>query len=167
MWSFRRGETEYGIKAIPAGGYVRIVGMTNLEEVDPEDEARTYRQATTGKRLITVLAGIIVNLILAVVLVFAILVLHGPEDTSTTVDLVAKDSPAQTAGFRSGDRVVAIDGHRITKFEQIGKYVKPSRGKPLTFTVLRDGRDVELTATPKIIEARAGSGSRPRSSAAR
>jgi membrane-associated protease RseP (regulator of RpoE activity) len=152
LWSFRRGETEYGIKAIPAGGYVRIIGMTNLEEVDPADEPRTYRQATTGKRLITVLAGIIVNLMLAVVIVFGILVLHGPEQTSTRVDLVAADSPAQAAGFRSGDRVVAIDGHRITKFEQIRTYVRPSRGEPLTFTVERDGREVELTATPKVID---------------
>ena len=57
LWSFRRGETEYGVKAIPAGGYVRIIGMSNLEEVDPEDEPRTYRQATTGKRLWTVSRG--------------------------------------------------------------------------------------------------------------
>ena len=47
LWSFRRGETEYGIKAIPAGGYVRIIGMNNLEQVDPSDEARTYRQAAS------------------------------------------------------------------------------------------------------------------------
>jgi membrane-associated protease RseP (regulator of RpoE activity) len=155
LWSFRRGETEYGIKAFPAGGYVRIVGMTNLEEVDPEDEARTYRQATVGKRLVTVLAGIIVNLLLAVILVFSILVLHGPEDTSTTIDQVSKGSPAQMAGFHSGDRVVAIDGHRITKFEQIGTYVKPSRGKPLTFTLVRDGREMQLTATPRVIDGAA------------
>ena len=51
LWSFRRGETEYGVKAIPAGGYVRIIGMTNMEEVDPADEPRTFRQATPGKRL--------------------------------------------------------------------------------------------------------------------
>src|SRR6184192_1161829 len=51
VWSFRRGETEYGVKAIPAGGYVRIVGMSNLEEVDPADEPRTFRQGTPGKRL--------------------------------------------------------------------------------------------------------------------
>ena len=43
IWSFRKGETEYGIKAIPAGGYVRIIGMSNVEETDPEDEPRTYR----------------------------------------------------------------------------------------------------------------------------
>jgi len=152
LWSFRRGETEYGIKAIPAGGYVRIIGMTNLEEVDPEDEPRTYRQATTGKRLITVLAGIIVNLILALVLVFGILVLHGPEKPSTTIDLVSKGSPAASAGIQPGDRIVAINGTRITNWDQVGKQIKPNKGKALTFTVERAGRDVEVTATPKLID---------------
>ena len=106
IWSFRRGETEYGVKAIPAGGYVRIIGMTNLEEVDPEDEPRTYRQATTGKRLITVLAGIIVNLIIAVVLVFGILVLHGPGATPSTNDRRScrRARPAAAAGLHAGDR---------------------------------------------------------------
>ena len=152
IWSFRRGETEYGIKAIPAGGYVRIIGMTNLEEVDPEDEPRTYRQATTGKRLITVLAGIIVNLLIALVLVFGILVLHGPEDVSTTIDGVAKGSPAAIAGLRSGDRIVAIDGSRITDWNQVGRAITPNQGKPITFTVERDGRDEQVTATPKLID---------------
>ncbi len=152
IWSFRRGETEYGIKAIPAGGYVRIIGMTNLEEVDPEDEPRTYRQATTGKRLITVLAGIIVNLLIALVLVFGILVLHGPEDVSTTINGVAKGSPAAIAGLRSGDRIVAIDGSRITDWNQVGRAITPNQGKPITFTVVRDGRDEQVTATPKLID---------------
>ncbi len=151
IWSFRRGETEYGIKAIPAGGYVRIIGMTNLEEVDPEDEPRTYRQATTGKRLITVLAGIIVNLVLALVLVFAILVAHGPEDISTKVAAVSSSSPAAKAGFRAGDKIVAIDGNRITSWEEVGAAITPHRGDALAFTVVRDGRRVDLVATPEKI----------------
>jgi membrane-associated protease RseP (regulator of RpoE activity) len=152
IWSFRRGETEYGVKAIPAGGYVRIVGMTNLEEVDPEDEPRTYRQATTGKRLITVLAGIIVNLILAMVLVFGILVFHGPEDASTTVGAVSTDSPAAAAGIRAGDRVVSIDGRPIAEWEQVGEAIRPNEGQDLTIVVERDGREVTLHATPEVID---------------
>ena len=48
LWSFTRGETEYGVKAVPLGGYCRIIGMTNLEEVEPEDEPRAYRNKRTG-----------------------------------------------------------------------------------------------------------------------
>ena len=65
LWSFTRGETEYGVKAIPAGGYVRIIGMTNMEEIDPADEPRTFRQGTPGKRLVVILAGVTVNLVIA------------------------------------------------------------------------------------------------------
>lgn len=152
VWSFRKGETEYGIKAIPAGGYVRIVGMTNLEEVDPEDEDRTYRQATVGKRLITVLAGIIVNLCIALVLIYSLLVFHGPEKISTVIDQVSAHSPALAAGIRSGDRVIAINGHRITKWEQVGTYVRPNAGKPLSIELQRAGRRITVEATPKMTD---------------
>src|SRR6058998_1791509 len=70
LWSFRRGETEYGVKALPLGGYVRIIGMHNLEEVDPEDEPRTFRSAPFGKRMVVILAGVTMNLILAVFLFY-------------------------------------------------------------------------------------------------
>ena len=63
IWSFRRGETEYGVKVIPAGAYVKIIGMSNLEEVAPEDEARTYRAKSFGKRMPVVLAGPAMNLL--------------------------------------------------------------------------------------------------------
>ncbi len=155
IWSFRRGETEYGIKAIPAGGYVRIIGMTNLEEVDPEDEDRTYRQATVGKRLITVLAGIIVNLCIALVLIYVLLVFHGPERVSTVVDQVSKQSPAAAAGIRSGDRIVAIDGRRISTWEKVGAVVRPNVGQALAIEVVRDGRPVMVDATPVLIDGAA------------
>ena len=77
LWSFTRGETEYGVKAIPAGGYVRIIGMTNMEEVDPADEPRTFRQGTPGKRLTVILAGVTVNLIIAFLLIFVVIAGQG------------------------------------------------------------------------------------------
>jgi membrane-associated protease RseP (regulator of RpoE activity) len=150
IWSFRRGETEFGIKAIPAGGYCRIVGMTNLEEVDPADEARSYRQATTGKRLITVLGGIIVNLIIALVLIFTVIAFHGdvPPAPSRTIDAVAAGSPAAKAGIRAGDEIVALNGRPVGSWEAVGPVVKANKGKAVEVTVLRDGRRVTLTATP-------------------
>ena len=57
LWSFTRGETEYGIKAVPLGGYCRIIGMTNLEEVDPQDEPRAYRNKRTGPKVMVAAAG--------------------------------------------------------------------------------------------------------------
>ena len=77
IWSIQRGETEYGIKCIPAGAYVKIIGMTNLEEVAPEDEARTYRQKSFGQRVSVAVAGSTMHFLLALVLIFVALVVIG------------------------------------------------------------------------------------------
>src|SRR5436190_4891279 len=77
LWSYRRGETEYGVKAIPAGAYVRIIGMNNLEEVPPEDEARTYRQQSYPKRLLVVSAGSGMHFLLALLCLYMLLTVTG------------------------------------------------------------------------------------------
>ena len=87
LWSIRRGETEYGVKAIPAGGYVRILGMTNLEEIDPADEAGTYRQQPFHKRIIVASAGSFMHFVMAFLLAYAALALLRVAD----VDLAGGD----------------------------------------------------------------------------
>src|SRR3954452_10344162 len=115
LWSFTRGETEYGVKAIPAGGYVRIIGMTNLEEVDPADEPRTFRQATPGKRLTVILAGVTVNLVIAAVLIFVVIAGQGRvfDGPNTTVERVVAGSAADQAGLQARDKVIGVNGARI------------------------------------------------------
>ncbi len=89
IWSFRRGETEYGIKLIWLGAYVKIIGMSNLEEVAPEDEARTYRAKSFGKRMPVVLAGPAMNLAIGFVLLFVVVAGFGkPSDTKFDVSSV-------------------------------------------------------------------------------
>jgi membrane-associated protease RseP (regulator of RpoE activity) len=150
VWSFRRGETEYGVKAIPAGGYVRIVGMSNLEDVDPEEEPRTFRHGTFGNRLTVILAGVSVNLILAYVLIYAALLGRGLPDTlEAKVDRVLPDSPAAAAGVRDGDRIVGIDGQRLDVDRDIGQALSDRVGQPTTLVVRRDGTTTTLTAVPK------------------
>ena len=82
LWSVRRGETDYGIKAIPAGGYVKIPGMTNLEEIDPADEARTYRQPPFHKRIIVACAGSFMHFVMAFLLAWGALLFFGTPTTS-------------------------------------------------------------------------------------
>src|SRR5690349_21973176 len=77
LFSFRRGETEYGLKAIPAGAYVKIIGMSEFEEVDPADEARTYRAQGTFKRIFAVIAGPAMNLLIAFVLFTVVFATQG------------------------------------------------------------------------------------------
>ena len=77
LWSFKRGETEYGVRALPIGAFVRIIGMNNLDEVPPQDEARTYRQATFPRRMLVISAGSLMHLLIAVVLLFTIYAVKG------------------------------------------------------------------------------------------
>ncbi|MFM7060539.1 MAG: M50 family metallopeptidase [Actinomycetes bacterium] len=151
LWSVRRGETEYGIKAIPAGGYVRVIGMNNLEDVDPADEPRTYRAASYSRRMIMILAGVTINLILAFLLTFAFLVGHGPQRITTDVGSVLAGSPAAEAGIRVDDRIVAIDGRRIRDWEQVAPAVRSGSGA-IEVTLERDGTTRTVTLTPTVVD---------------
>src|SRR5215470_9993300 len=84
LWSTWRGETEYGIKALPVGGFVKIVGMTSLDEVDPEDEARSFRRAPGWQRLIVLAAGSFMHFVIAAVLIFGLALAIGIENDNTT-----------------------------------------------------------------------------------
>ena len=150
VWSFRRGETEYGVKAIPAGGYVRIVGMSNLEDVDPDEEPRTFRHGTFGNRLTVILAGVTVNLILAFLLIYVALIGRGlPDTVEASVSRVLPESPAAEAGIRDGDRIIAIDGQRLDVDRDIGEALSDRVGQPTTIVVERDGATATVTAVPK------------------
>jgi membrane-associated protease RseP (regulator of RpoE activity) len=114
--SFYRGETEYGVKAIPAGGYVRILGMTGLEEVDPADESRTYRQSSFPRRIAVAVAGSGVQLLLALLLLWTIFAVVGVPTSRPGIEVVGlehfvgEQSPAQRAGIVPGDVIVGADG---------------------------------------------------------
>jgi membrane-associated protease RseP (regulator of RpoE activity) len=150
IWSFRRGETEYGIKAIPAGGYVKIIGMTNLDEVDPEDEPRTYRAAPCRWRLTVVLAGVTVNIVLALILFFAFFAGKGvAEGPNTTIDETVEGSPAAEAGMEPGDTIVSVNGTAINEWQDLPDALEDRANKPTTFVVDRDGQLVEIVATPE------------------
>ncbi len=77
LWSFKRGETEYGVRALPIGAFVRIIGMNNLDEVPPQDEGRTYRQASFPRRMLVISAGSIMHILIAIVLLFGIYAVKG------------------------------------------------------------------------------------------
>jgi len=153
LWSIRRGETEYGVKAIPAGGYVRIVGMTMLEQVDPADEERSYRQASFPRRLLVAFAGAGMHMIMAFVLLFSLYAFSGaPTLTSPTVTSLGQFStglsPAQRAGLKPGDEILAVDGHKVTSLDSLITFVNAHPGDTLSFVVERDGHDLTLRVTP-------------------
>lgn len=156
LWSVRRGETEYGVKALPLGGYVKILGMSNLEaDVDPADEARTYRQQSYPRRLLVAVAGIAMHFVIALVVLTVVWTVVGIpqyDKPTTTIGDISRlrtgESPAQLAGFQVGDRIVSYDGITAKDWAELPPYIQPRAGQPITFVVLRHGEKVTLRATP-------------------
>ena len=152
LWSVRKGETEYGVKAIPAGGYVKIIGMNNLDQVDPADEARTYRQKSYPRRLAVAVAGSTMHFIIAFVLLWVVNAVLGVPTATLQVGSITKlesgPSPAEQAGFQVGDRVISVDGRTFEEWSDLPPYIRERPGQELRFLVARDGRTLELVARP-------------------
>lgn len=155
LWSVVKGETTYGVKALPAGGYVRIVGMTMLEEVTPTDEPRSYRQGTFPRRVLVASAGSLTHFLLAFILIWSMLLVGGSSTataTSPKIDQLLTFSPGPTpsrvAGLRKGDVFVSIDGHPAKTFAELSTLISENPGKTLQIAVLRDGTIVHLHVTP-------------------
>jgi membrane-associated protease RseP (regulator of RpoE activity) len=150
LWSFRRGETEYGVRALPLGAYVRIIGMNNLDEVPAGDEARTYRQQTFPRRLLVISAGSIMHMILAAVLLFTVYAVRGElvEQPGAEVTALSAGGPAAGAGLAEGDIVLRIDGVDVQGADQLGRAVRSHEpGDVVAVEVVRDGatRTIDVT----------------------
>ncbi|HMS25067.1 MAG TPA: M50 family metallopeptidase [Acidimicrobiia bacterium] len=152
IWSFRKGETEYGIKAIPLGGYVKIIGMTDLEDVHEDDEHRTYRKGQTRKKLVVIMAGVTVNVLLAYLLLFTVLVAHGEpvaaENSRAVLGTVNPGSAGSNAGLKPGDVIIKIDGTPISTFDELGSAISKNKvGDKISVSFLRDGKTITKTTT--------------------
>jgi membrane-associated protease RseP (regulator of RpoE activity) len=158
LWSIRRGETEYGIKAIPAGGYVKILGMTSLEELDPTDEPRSFVNQSTPKRVLVASAGSLVHLLLALLLAFTALFWFGKPIVTNTAQVYGLSSvsgvvlPAQAAGLKPGDVLVSIDGVKTT-MSNADHQIRSAGGKALSIVVRRGTRDLSFSVTPKLYKS--------------
>ncbi len=165
LWSRQRGETEWGVKAIPAGGFVKIVGMTSLEEVAPEDESRAFWKQPAGQRVVVLAAGSTVHFLIAIALVLgSSLVIGKTVERSPALGSIAScvtasagascdaggalPSPAEAAGLLAGDVVTAVDGVRVDSVLAFIEKVRAAPGRDVALTVERDGTLQQLTLTP-------------------
>lgn len=159
LWSFTRGETEYAIGWLPLGGYVKITGMLQGEELDPEVAPRAYSAKPVWRRVATILAGPLVNIVLAILLFAAIFWIGVPTAQLTdSVGTVTRDSPAQVAGLQPGDRLVAVGGVDAGgDVEAVRRELRShAPGEAVDLTVERDGEVVETTATLDVLRDAAG-----------
>lgn len=152
LWSFRRGETEYGVRALPLGAFVRIVGMNRMDDVAPEDEARSYRQQTFPKRLLVISAGSIMHILIAVALLFAVYSTQGEitsrDEPRVVVAAASAGLPAAQAGILADDEVVSVGGIPVSSSVELGQAVRSFEpGDEIEVQVLRDGVPIDTTVT--------------------
>ncbi len=161
IWSFNRGETEYGIKAIPAGGFVKIVGMNPYEEIAPEDRDRAYPSKPRWQRALLLVAGSATHWVVAFVLLVGTVAFIGVRTDRPTNQIAAieairtRDGTETTAAMRSAllpdDRIVGVDGRRTESWKVISDYIRAHAGEKVAFTVDRDG--VEKTISVRLGQA--------------
>jgi membrane-associated protease RseP (regulator of RpoE activity) len=152
LWSFQKGETEYGVKAIPAGGFVKIIGMNPYEEVAPEDRPRSYPNKPRWQRALLLVAGSATHWVVAfVILVVTAMTIGFPTGEATNevgaveTRVRGVEAPAAEAGFQPGDEIVEVSGTATDSWEETRRLIRSSSG-PTDFVVLRDGRSVTIDA---------------------
>jgi membrane-associated protease RseP (regulator of RpoE activity) len=192
LWSFRRGETEYGIKAIPLGGYVKLVGMYPPEpktgrvranstsanplgsliqasrdaewaDIKPSDDGRLFFQKKTWQKLIVMAGGPLMNVLLAFLILWAVVGIHGTNRPQPVVATVAEcvvpatradtatcqpgdpPTPAMQAGLRSGDRIVEFNGVEVADWRHMQTLIRDNRDGRAEIVVDRSGERVTLT----------------------
>lgn len=162
LWSIRRGETEYGVKAIPLGGYVRIIGMNPYEEVEEEDLERTYRAQPFWAKSVVVLAGVASHFVVAFLIFFFVATVVGSEEVTTTLDAVqpafedGSITPAAAAGVEAGDTILRIAGVVVDEWFEIVAEIRAHPGETVTIRVERAGEEMVLTATLASLDDDAG-----------
>ena len=148
LWSVQRGECTYGLKAIPAGAYVRITGMTSLDEVDPAIEHRTYRAQSYPRRLAVALAGSATHFCMALLLLFVLYAMVGtPDPDRWLVSEVVPDSTAEAIDLLPGDRIVSVAGVVVDDFDVFGAVVRGLPTETVEVVVERAGVQTVKGAT--------------------
>ena len=151
VWSTHRNDVEYGVRAIPAGAFVRIIGMNNLDEVDPEDEPRAYRSKSYPRRMLVITAGSLMHMIIALVLFTGVYATAGRIQETGTVSVVALgagDTPAAQAGLQPDDVIISIGGTPVeSRDELVTSITSYAPGDEAVVVYERDGVQQSTTVT--------------------
>lgn len=177
LWSTQKGTTEYGVKAVPFGGFCEIAGMTALDEVTPEEAPFAMRNKPAWKRIAVLLGGIAMNILVGLTIIFGVAVTSGIPNPYADMTPIAGETvcvadrnavgesepcsgpgPAGAAGVKAGDRIVAVDGNKLEAFVQLRDYVIDKPGQTVTLDVLRDGTPTTIDVPVAKVTAYAADG---------
>ena len=152
IWSFQRGETEFGLKAIPAGGYCKIEGMAPNDEMPEGEEGRAFYKASSAKKLIVLGAGSFLHFVLGFLLLFLLFVGIGTNQVLPVISQVVPNSAAQDAGIQPGDEIVAINGKKVTEWYKDVEAIRKSQGAELKLDLNRDGELLTIVTNARLTD---------------
>ena len=150
IWSTQRGETEFGLKAIPAGGYCKIEGMTPGDVMPQGEESHAFYTAKSSHKLIVLGAGSFLHFVLGYILLFVLFAGVGTNQLLPTINQVVKGSAAQSAGILVGDEVLAINGKQVDNWYTDVQIIRNSKGAPLTLLIKRSTEEITISASAKL-----------------
>lgn len=157
-WTDRHG-TRWKLGWMPLGGYAKFAGDMNaasqpdpaLSDLPEAEKAELFQFRPIWQRALVVAAGPMINFAFAILIFAGFFLIYGQQVTAPVVGSVVADMPAAGAGLQAGDRILAIDGRPITRFEQIARQVAINTGEPIAITIARDGARLDKMATPKLL----------------
>ncbi len=152
IWSTRRGGTEYGLKWILVGGYVKILGMNPEEEVSPEEWPHSYKGVSRWRRFWIIVSGSLAHVLLALFIAFLVVWLVGVPVLTNTIGSVGEyveetgeETPAHRAGLMPGDTILSMGGRETRDWEEVRGFIAAHPGEEVEVVVLREGRTLSLT----------------------
>jgi len=152
IWSFRRGETEFGLKAIPAGGYCKIEGMAPNDELPEGQEHRAFYKASSAKKLIVLSAGSFLHFVLGFILLFTLFIGIGTNQVLPVISEVVPNSAAQAAGIQAGDEIVSINGNKVVEWYKDVEAIRDSQGADLTLEINRNGELLTVVTQARLTD---------------
>lgn len=152
---FTRKETDYTLRLLPIGGYVKMLG-----EEEDSDDPRAFSNQSPWKRLAVIVAGAVFNIITAIILFTLVFmnqnpsnpIVANPKDYTTTISKVAEDSAAMDAGLKVNDKILKVDGKEVLKWDDILSTLKSNKGESVNLTVESDNTTKDIKLTPKYNE---------------
>jgi len=147
------GETEYILSLIPLGGYVKLLGESEGDDLSEEETKRSFLKQSVLKRMAIVVAGPVFNFLLAI-LIFTIVYIFGIPTLTTQIGGVQDGSPAYEAGIKDGDIIIAIEGKELSRWDKLAEVVTKSKGGELRFTIKRGGDQHDVLLTPRLLKTK-------------